>query len=122
MARKFGGSDRRDQELYLRHAEMCKVLSNPIRLEVINTLREGEMSVTELSKQLSTALGNLSQHLVMMRRRGILVSRKEGNLVYYRLANTKMLKAFDILREVLFEQLEREGDLVRGRSARTGKL
>ena len=121
MAIKAGGSDRRDQELYLRHAEMCKVLSNPIRLEVINTLREGEMSVTELSKQLSTALGNLSQHLVMMRRRGMLVSRKEGNLVYYRLVNPKMLKAFDILREVLFEQLEREGDLVRGHSARTGK-
>lgn len=122
MTRKFGGPDRGDQELYLRHAEMCKALSNPIRLEVIDILRDGELSVTELSKRLNTGLGNLSQHLVMMRRRGILVSRKEGNLVYYRLANPKMLKAFDILREILFEQLEREGDLVRGRLPRTGKL
>jgi DNA-binding transcriptional ArsR family regulator len=49
----------------------------------------------------------------MMKERGILNSRKEGNVVYYRLANPKMLKAFDILRETLFERISREGALIR---------
>ncbi|MFQ5905754.1 MAG: ArsR/SmtB family transcription factor [bacterium] len=121
MARKVTGAASREQELYLRHAEMCKVLSHPTRLEAINMLREGEMNVTELARRLNTTLGNLSQHLIMMRQRGMLASRKEGNVVYYHLANPKMLKAFDILREVLFEQLEREGELVKGHGQRSGR-
>jgi len=101
-----------EKRIYELHASMCKVFSNPKRLEVINTLREGEISVGELSKRLGIPIGNLSQHLGMMKERGILNSRKEGNVVYYRLANPKMLKAFDILRETLFERISREGTLI----------
>jgi len=71
------------------------------------------MNVGELSKRLDIPIGNLSQHLNMMKDRGILNSRKEGNVVYYRLANPKMLKAFDILREILFERISREESLIR---------
>ncbi|MBI2485915.1 MAG: winged helix-turn-helix transcriptional regulator [Deltaproteobacteria bacterium] len=91
---------------------MCKVFSNPKRLEIINTLREGEMSVSQISKRLGIPMGNLSQHLNMMKERGILNSRKEGNVVYYKLANPKMLKAFDILREILFERISQERVLI----------
>jgi len=102
-----------DGELYRCHADMCKVFSHPTRLEILNALREEEMSVSELVGQLRCAIGNLSQHLNMMKQRRVLVSRKEGNNVYYRLANPKMLKAFDFIREILFEQMGREGELVR---------
>ncbi len=102
-----------EKRIYELHASMCKVFSNPKRLEIINILREGEMNVGELSKKLGVSIGNLSQHLNMMKERGILNSRKEGNVVYYRLANSKMLKAFDILREILFERISREGALIR---------
>ena len=101
-----------EREIFELHASMCKVFSNPKRLEVINTLREGEMSVGEISKTVGVPIGNLSQHLTMMKARGILSSRKEGNAVYYRLANPKMLKAFDILREILFERISKEGALI----------
>jgi ArsR family transcriptional regulator len=101
-----------ERRIYELHASMCKVFSNPKRLEVINILREGEKSVGELSKALRIPIGNLSQHLTMMKERGILNSRKEGNVVYYRLANPKMLKAFDMLREILFERISREGTLI----------
>jgi len=57
-------------------------------------------------------MGNLSQHLGMMRDRRILVTRKKGNVVYYRLANPKMLNAFDILKEILIEQIKRDGNLI----------
>ena len=102
-----------DQELYRHHAEMCKVLSHPTRLQILNTLREREMSVSDLAGRLGVTLGNLSQHLNMMKQRRVLVSRKEGNVVFYRLANAKMLKAFDLIREILSEQVQREGLLIR---------
>jgi len=102
-----------EKRIYELHASMCKVFSNPKRLGIINILREGEMNVGELSKRLDIPIGNLSQHLNMMKDRGILNSRKEGNVVYYRLANPKMLKAFDILREILFERISREESLIR---------
>lgn len=102
-----------EKRIYELHASMCKVFTNPKRLEIINTLREGEMSVSELSKTLGIPIGNLSQHLTMMKERGILSTRKKGNVVDYRLANPKMLKALDILRKILFERISQEGTLIR---------
>ena len=103
-----------EDQLYLYHAEMCKVFSHPKRLELINVLRDREMSVGELSQRLSLPIGNLSQHLAMMRERHILLSRKEGNMVYYRIGNPKLLKAFDLLREILFEQIRQDAVLIQG--------
>ena len=105
-------------ELYGIHAEMCKVFSHPKRLELINILRENECSVGELAGKLEIAVGNLSQHLTMMKQRQMLIARKEGNNIYYRLANPKLLKAFDFIREILLEQMEHHGELLR----RTRKL
>ncbi len=98
--------------IYTYHAEMCKVFSHPSRLEIINTLRNKEMTVSEIAKKLGVSIGNLSQHLSMMRERKILNSRKAGNRVYYRVANPKMLKAFDLLREILLEQIEKDSLLL----------
>src|SRR3970040_1610870 len=104
---------RDDYALYRHHAEMCKVLSHPTRLQVLNALREREMSVSDLAAQLKAALGNLSPPLNMMKQRRVLLSRKQGNIVFYRLANPKMLKAFDLIREILSEQIKGESALVR---------
>jgi len=104
-----------EDQLYSYHADMCKVFSHPKRLEIINVLRNGEMSVGELSLQLELAIGNLSQHLAMMRERRILATRKEGNVVYYRIANPRLLEAFDLLREILFEQIRQDDALINGR-------
>ena len=103
-----------EDQLYSYHAEMCKVFSHPKRLELINILREKEMSVSELSQRLGLSIGNLSQHLAMIRQRHILASRKEGNVVYYRIANPRLLEAFDLLREILFEQIRQDAALVPG--------
>ena len=102
-----------EQELYRHHADMCKVFSHPTRLQILNVLREQETTVSALAERLGLAIGNLSQHLNMMKQRRVLVSRKDGNNVYYRLANPKMLRAFDLIREILREQMQRESVLVR---------
>jgi len=91
---------------------MCKVFSHPLRLQILNTLRDEEMSVSALADRLAVAIGNLSQHLNMMKHRRVLLTRKDGNIVYYRLANPKILDAFDLIREILLEQMQREGAIV----------
>ncbi|MBI2829601.1 MAG: helix-turn-helix transcriptional regulator, partial [Chloroflexi bacterium] len=73
------------------------------------------MSVGELSKRLGLTVGNLSQHLAMMRERRILISRKDGNQVYYRIANSRLLEAFDLLRGILFEQIRQDASLIQGK-------
>jgi ArsR family transcriptional regulator, virulence genes transcriptional regulator len=101
--------------IYHRHAEMCKVFAHPKRLELINILRDKEMSVGELSEKLEIAPANLSQHLAMMRERRILIPRKEGNMVYYRIASPRLLQALDLLKELLFEQIEQDAAMLDNR-------
>ncbi len=106
-----------EDQIYQYHAEMCQVLSHPKRLEAINVLRDGEMSVTELSQKLGLTVGNLSQHLSMMKERHVLLTRKEGNMVYYRIANPKLIRCFDMMREMLFEQIRQDAALIQGKTS-----
>jgi ArsR family transcriptional regulator len=99
--------------LYEHHAEMCKVFSNATRLMILNVLRESEMTVATIAERLDLALGTVSPHLLMMKQRRVLVSRKQGNQVFYRLANPKMLQAFDLIREILYEQMQHHGQLAK---------
>ena len=104
-----------EDQIYAYHAEMCKVLSHAKRLELIDILRDKEMSAGELGERLGLTPANLSQHLTMMRERHILVSRKERNAVYYRIANPRLLEAFDLLREILFEHIRQDAALIQGK-------
>ncbi len=104
-----------EDQIYAYHAAMCKVFSHPKRLELINLLRDGEISAGELGERLGLSPANLSQHLTMMGERHILVSRREGNVVYYRIANPRLLEVFDLLREILFEQIRQDAVLIQGR-------
>lgn len=121
MVRNYSRATDSQSEVYARHAEMCKVFSHPLRLQILNALRDKEMSVSDMADRLGVAIGNLSQHLNMMKHRRVLGTRKDGNVVYYRLANPKILDAFDLIREILFEQMQREGAIVRQmKGARVG--
>src|SRR3989344_7850418 len=100
------------KELYKIHAEMCKVFSNSTRLEILNLLRDNEMSVTELIKKTKLSQANISQHLSIMKSKGIVISNRNGKKIYYKLANPKITKAFDIIREVLLEKLKKNGKIV----------
>ena len=94
------------KELYQIHAEMCKVFSNSTRLEILNLLRDKEMSVTDLTEKTKLSQANISQHLAIMKYKGIVTSKRKGKNIYYRLINPKIIKAFDIIREVLKERLQ----------------
>ena len=95
-------------ELYKNHAEICKVFSNPTRLMILDLLRDKEMSVTELIERTKLSQANISQHLSIMKSKGIVVSNRNGKNIYYKLANQKIIKAFDLIREVLIEKLKKD--------------
>ena len=101
-------------KIYDMHAEMCKVFSNSTRLEILNLLRDKEMSVTELIRKSGISQSNISQHLSIMKAKGIVLSRRKGKNIYYKLRNPRIIKAFDIIREVLSERLEKERKLLKG--------
>lgn len=102
------------KELYKIHAEMCKVFSNSTRLEILDLLRDKELSVTELIEKTKLSQANISQHLSIMKSKGIVISNRKEKNIYYKLTSPKIIKAFDIIREVLAERLKENGRIVRG--------
>jgi len=102
----------KDKTLYSLHANICKALANPIRIEIIDVLNEREMSFSELLEITGTLKSNLSQHLSIMVSNGILVQRKEGLNVHFRLSTPKIGTACRLMREVLIENLKKQNDLI----------
>ncbi len=93
------------KELFQLHASFCKGLADPKRLLIINALREGERSVSEICEAVDLPQANVSQHLAILRNRGLATSRRDGQRVFYRLTSPKIIRALDLLLEVMAEQL-----------------
>ena len=93
-----------DKSIFEMQAEICKTLTNPKRIEILNFLKTDERTVTELVNALGASKANVSQHLAVMRHKGILTTRREGVNIYYRVANPKVIEACSLMKEVLFEQ------------------
>ncbi len=104
-----------DRQIYKLHASICHTLANPKRLEIIDKLRARELSVTGLAEALEISQANLSQHLGIMRQKGIVTTRREGLNVFYKLSNPKIIRACDLMRQVLLEHLETSAELARGK-------
>lgn len=109
-----------EEKMFQMHAEVCKSMANSTRLKIMNLLREGEKSVEELKERLKLPKANLSQHLSVLRQRRIVSTRRVSLNIYYKITNPKMIKACDILREVLFEQLSEDEKLVRRMDKKIG--
>jgi rhodanese-related sulfurtransferase/DNA-binding transcriptional ArsR family regulator len=79
------------QKLYVQFAEMAKALGHAHRLEILELLAQGERSVESLAERAGLMIGNASQHLRLMRQAGLLVSRREGKRILYRLSDPAVL-------------------------------
>jgi ArsR family transcriptional regulator, virulence genes transcriptional regulator len=102
-----------DSELWELQAEICQVMANPKRLQILHLLREQELSVGEMVQVLGVAKANLSQHLSLMRQKGIVSARRHGTTIYYRLAIPVITEACAIMRGVLLATLAARGKLHR---------
>lgn len=103
-----------DKSLFEMQAELCKTLTNPKRIEILNTLKNEEKTVTDLVIALGASKANVSQHLAVMRHKGILATRREGVNVFYRVSNQKVIEACSLMKEVLFEQHAARRKIVTG--------
>jgi ArsR family transcriptional regulator, virulence genes transcriptional regulator len=103
-----------EKEFYRRHAHICGVFAHPLRLEMLQLLHErGECTVGDLAEATGVRMANLSQHLAIMRSTNIVVARKEGVSVYYRISDSRIMQAFDLITDVMLGQMAREGELRR---------
>jgi ArsR family transcriptional regulator len=102
-----------EKRIFELHAEICKTLSHPKRLEIIDVLRDGkEMGVSEMAEKLGITKANASQHLSVMRQQNMVKTRRDGVAILYSLSNPKILVAYDALRKALKEQLKADGKLL----------
>ena len=99
-------------ELFKLQAEICKTLADPNRLMLLHLLRDGEKSVGQLVGSLRLPQSNVSRHLAVLRERSLVETRREGTMIFYRMANPKIGEACDLVREVLQSQLNRNQALV----------
>ena len=99
-------------DLFKIHAEMCKVFSNSIRLEILNLLKGEELSVTELIGKTGLSQSNISQHLSIMKAKGILLAERKGKNVYYTLSDKRIIVAFNIIKKVLIDRLQKDSAYV----------
>lgn len=88
-----------------RAARSMKAMSHPLRLKILCTLEERELSVQEIVESVGTSQSNISQHLAILRDKGILASRKDANRVYYRVSDARTLRLISMMREVFCSSL-----------------
>lgn len=102
-----------DDEQLVKAAETMKAVSHPVRLRIIEMLEDEERSVTEIQDGLGITQSLTSQHLSNMRVRGVLQARKNGNNVYYSIANPDVVKVIHCIRQskpVVRAQTMNEGE------------
>lgn len=98
----------KEKEIYKLHAEVCKALAHPLRIEVIDILQKGEQCFSDILEVTGGLKSNLSQHLSVMVNNGILNVRKDSRCNYYKLSSPKVAKACSLMREVLITSMEQQ--------------
>jgi rhodanese-related sulfurtransferase/DNA-binding transcriptional ArsR family regulator len=86
--------------LYTEFARVAKAVANPHRLELIDLLAQGERRVDDLAQEASLTVANTSQHLQTLRQGGLVESRRDGTAIYYRLADERVFRLWQAIRDV----------------------
>ncbi len=99
-------------------AEFLKAIAHPLRISILDALREGELTVNEISQRFGVEPANASQQLAVLRNKTIVTTRKEGATVFYSVVDPAVFKLLDVAREIfnnhlvgvrsLLEEIERE--------------
>ncbi|MGM0366135.1 MAG: ArsR/SmtB family transcription factor [Actinomycetota bacterium] len=97
---------------YNLHSDMCKTISNPRRQAIIDAIRYESLTVSQIVKKTGLPQSNISQHLAMLKSKGVVNSRREGSNIYYSITNHKIIKAYDLLTEVLRDESSLRKEMV----------
>lgn len=95
----------RDKDIE-RAARALKAMSHPIRLKILCTLGNNELSVQDIVERAGTSQSNISQHLSILRDKNILITRKDANRVYYRIEDSRTLQLIELMRNIFCSQAD----------------
>jgi ArsR family transcriptional regulator len=88
-------------------ANLCRTMSNAVRLEIVHFLREGPQRVTTIAETTGHPQGTISRHLSVLRTGGVVAAKRQGKDVIYQITNPKIVSICDLMREVLIEESSR---------------
>ena len=101
------------EEIAQFHAEICSGLADPNRILLLYTLVERPYNVTELAEVVNLPQPTVSRHLKVLRERGLVIPRRDGQSVFYSLADERVIEALDLLRGLLADRLAGQVSLAR---------
>src|SRR5947208_15493651 len=93
------------QQLSNFKADFFKALAHPLRISILDALRNGEMTVNEVSRRFNVEAANASQQLAVLRNKDIVITRKEGATVYYSVSDKSIFKLLDVAKEIFNNHL-----------------
>ena len=88
------------EEDILMAAQAIKAIAHPLRLKILCVLGDQEISVQDIVENVGTSQSNISQHLAILRDKGVLATRKDANRVFYRIGDMRTLKLVSMMRDV----------------------
>ncbi len=97
---------KREQLLFEKQAEIAKAIAHPLRIAVVNFLKDGEQCVCDIAEHVGSERSNVSRHLSVMVKAGLLEYRKEGLKVIYRLKCACIVDFFSCVSRVLKQQVK----------------
>lgn len=100
------------QSIFDLQAELCKTMANATRLRIVHQLRQKPSCVGDIAQATDLAQAKVSQHLSILRTRGIVTAERKGSEVIYRIANPKIVRVCDLMREVLADQAAERSNLI----------
>ena len=93
-------------------ADLCRCMSNAIRIEIVHILRDGPKRVSEIVRLTGYPQGMVSRHLSVLRHGGVVSTQRFGQDINYQIANPKIVSICDLMRELLIEEASRHSNLV----------
>ena len=94
-------------KIFEMQCEICKALANPVRMAIVNSLKDKETAAADLIAELEISKVNLSKHIALLVHAGIVEQRREGRQILYRLTDPEIQQACSIMSSVIYRRLKR---------------
>lgn len=106
--------------IFALNADLLRVLGHPVRVRMLQLLGVGELSVGAIQDALELDSGSASQHLTALRKQGLVVSRKDGTSVFYRVRDPRTLELLELSQAIIVARLEEDRMLLDGLALERG--
>jgi ArsR family transcriptional regulator len=99
--------------IFEMQAELCRAMSHAIRLEIVHLLREGPKHVNELAQAAGRPQTTISRHLATLRNAGVIIGQRQGQEIYYQIADPNIVSVCDLMRQVLADQARHRSETMK---------